>query len=191
MPYTPEKPPLPETPDQLRARIPGWGADADPAVRPAVPREQPGIKTGAHWHLPDRQPEHQPRERSIEHAMLTPVFGTVAPLKGLSGTIRRYAYARHGEGKAAHWLLLIVGDRVDALEETVRSFATRQPDDLVAETGIRAEVSGHGWRSRVGRGRTDLVHQPIDPVLVLAPWVLAVGLVVAGARAAAWGRRGR
>src|SRR3954447_20082500 len=29
MAYTPEKPPLAESSDQLRARIPGWGADLD------------------------------------------------------------------------------------------------------------------------------------------------------------------
>ena len=40
MPYTADKPPLPETPDQLRARIPGWGADLDPKDRPSVPRER-------------------------------------------------------------------------------------------------------------------------------------------------------
>ena len=40
MPYTAEKPPLPETSDQLRARIPGWGVDLDPKDRPSVPQER-------------------------------------------------------------------------------------------------------------------------------------------------------
>ena len=40
MPYTAEKPPLAETSDQLRARIPGWGVDLDPKDRPAFPRER-------------------------------------------------------------------------------------------------------------------------------------------------------
>ena len=38
MAYTSEKPELPESIDQLRARIPGWGADLDPKDRPSVPR---------------------------------------------------------------------------------------------------------------------------------------------------------
>jgi hypothetical protein len=37
MPYTAEHPPTPSS-DELRARIPGWGADLDPADRPSVPR---------------------------------------------------------------------------------------------------------------------------------------------------------
>ena len=64
MVYTPEKPRLAESSEELRARIPGWGADLDPADRPAVPRERfdPTL-TGTHRELPERQPEHRPRER--------------------------------------------------------------------------------------------------------------------------------
>jgi hypothetical protein len=123
--YTARKPDPPETSEQLRARIPGWGADLDPADRPAVPRERfdPGA-TGAHWDFPERQPETAPRERSVEHAFLTPVFGTAAPLKGVSGALRRYSYARFSEARAAHWLLLIAADRVDAWESHLRPFTT-------------------------------------------------------------------
>src|SRR3954453_14345228 len=104
MVYTAQKPPLPESPEELRARIPGWGVDLDPKDRPSSPKLQDREDlTGAHWDFPDRQPETVPRERSIEHAFLTPVFGTTAPLKGLSGVIRRYSYARFSEGRAAHW----------------------------------------------------------------------------------------
>ena len=48
---------------------------------------------------------------------MTPVFGTAQPLHGLSGAIRRLAYARFSEGRLAHWLLLVAGDRVDAWEQ--------------------------------------------------------------------------
>src|SRR5215213_267323 len=137
MPYTANKPPLPETPDQLRARIPGWGADLDPADRPSVPRERfDPAASGAHWDFPERQPEKWPRERSVEHEFLTPVFGTSAPPKGLSGVIRRYAYSSYSEGRAAHWLLLIAADRVDAVESHLRSFGTLRPDNPLTETGI-------------------------------------------------------
>ena len=78
MPYTAEKPPLAETSDQLRARIPGWGADLDPADRPSVPRERhdlgrPPAPTGT---CPSSSP--RPRRASARSSTrrLTPVFGT-------------------------------------------------------------------------------------------------------------------
>jgi len=191
--YRPQKPPLPETPEQLRARIPGWGVDLDPADRPAVPQEvfDPG-RYGARWEFPERQPELTPRERSIEHAFLTPVFGTVCPPKGLSGVVRRYAYRRFSEGRAAHWLLLVAADRIDVLESTAASYASRQPDNPVAETGVRAEFTHHGVRSRVGRGRADVKHVWMDPVVVAGPWVAAGAGLAVGASAVLRrvGRRG-
>ncbi|MDQ0922217.1 hypothetical protein QF038_000725 [Pseudarthrobacter sp. W1I19] len=191
-PYTAGKPALKESAEQLRDRIPGWGVDLDPADRPSFPREQPGIQTGAHWDFPERQPEEWPRERSIEHAFLTPVFGTSTPPAGLSGAIRKYAYARFSEGRAAHWLLLIAADRVDAWEHHLGSFATLRPDNPVTETGVLSEFSGHGVRSRFGQKRADVNHQWMDPLIVGGPWVLAgLGAVAAvrGLRRAAGARR--
>jgi hypothetical protein len=176
-PYTADKPALKESTEDLRARIPGWGVDADPADRPSYPREQPGLDTGARWDFPERQPEKWPRERSVEHAFLTPVFGTSTPPRGASGVIRKYAY-KYSEGRAAHWLLLIAGDRVDAWENHLRSFSTLRPDNPVTETGVLSEFSHHGIGSRFGKKRTDLSHQWMDPVIVGAPWALAAcGLV--------------
>ena len=122
MPYTAEKPQLTEGSEALRARIPGWGADLDPADRPAVPRERQDTSTGAHWHRPERQPELHPRERSIEHLELPPVFGTTFPPRGVSGAMRRYAY-RLSEARAGHWLWLLAADRVDALEHRLPDVA--------------------------------------------------------------------
>lgn len=171
--YTQTKPPLPRPLEEVRATIPGWGADLDPHDRPAFPREQPQPDhSGAHWAFPERQPETYPRERSIEHAFLTPVFGTSCPPRGLSGKVRRYAYARYSEGRAAHWLLLIAADRIDTKEAALRSFVSRRPDNPITQTGTTAEFSRNGLRSRVGRNRTDLVHQALDPVIVAGPWVL-------------------
>ncbi|MEV4639904.1 hypothetical protein AB0J80_21410 [Actinoplanes sp. NPDC049548] len=173
MAYTPEKPKAAESSDQLRARIPGWGADLDPRDRPAVPRERfdPNL-SGARWEFPERQPEKWPRERSIEHKFLTPVFGTSCPPKGLSGVIRRYAYRRYSEGRAAHWLLLLAADRVDTAESTLRSFVSLRPDNPVTQTGVLSEISHHGLASRRGHGRADVRHHALDPVIVAAPWVL-------------------
>ncbi|WP_298462007.1 hypothetical protein [uncultured Cellulomonas sp.] len=186
---TADKPALPETAAQLRGRIPGWGADLDPAVRPAVPREvlDPSA-SGAHWTFPERQPELVPRERSIEHGRLTPVFGTSAPLHGASGAIRRYAYRRFSEARAAHWLLLVATDRADAAESHLTSFATRRPAAPVTETGVPSEASHHPVRSRAGR--VDVRHHALDPVLVAGPWVVAGSVAALAVRGAVRRSRG-
>src|SRR5690606_1924895 len=130
-----------------RARIPGWGVDLDPQDRPSVPRERYNPDaTGAHWDFPEHQPEKRPRERSIEHQFLTPVFGTAAPLKWASGRIRRYAY-RLGEGKASRWILLLGADRVDAWENHLVSMVTRRPDNPLTQTGVASEFTHHGVSS--------------------------------------------
>ena len=136
-----------------------------------------------------RQPELWPRERSIEHKFLTPVFGTSCPPRGASGQIRRYAYAKYSEARAAHWLLLLAADRVDEFESTLRSFATRHPDNPIAETGISSEFGRNRFTSRFGQRRADLVHQPLDPIIVAAPWVIGAGLTYALVRRLARGSR--
>jgi len=184
MAYTPEKPAIAESSDQLRARIPGWGVDLDPKDRPSVPKEQflPDL-SGAHWEFPERQPERWPRERSIEHKFLTPVFGTSCPPKGLSGVIRKFAYRKYSEGRAAHWLLLIAADRVDAVESHLTSFLTARPDNPITETGVLSEAKRHGFSSRFGKKRADVSHQSLDPIIVAGPWVAAGGAAVLGGRA--------
>ena len=189
VPYTAAHRPARETAEELRARIPGWGADLDPRDRPSVPRLQfdPG-RSGAHWDFPERQPERWPRERSIEHATLPPVFGTSCPPKGLSGALRKLSYRRFSEGRAAHWLLLLLADRVDATESHLRSLASLRPDNPITQTGILSEIRRHGVGSRFGVGRTDIRHQPLDVVIVGAPWAAAAWGVASVVRRA---RRGR
>jgi hypothetical protein len=187
MPYTPKKPVTPPSAEDLRARIPGWGADLDPADRPSFPKERfdPGA-AGATWEVPDRQPDDPRRERSIEHAHLTAAYGTAQPLHGVSGAIRRFAYARFSEGRAAHWLLLILGDRVEATGAHVRSLFSLRPDNPITQTGILAEPRLRPIASR--RGRVDMRHAWMDPIIVAGPWliggwvVLRLGRRVFGAR---------
>lgn len=182
MPYTAQKPELAETADQLRERIPGWGSDVDPNDRPSVPQERTET-TGAHWTLPERQPGSANRERSIEHIGMPAAFGDTIPLSGLSGKVRRLAYERFSEARAAHWLLLLTGDRIDVAESRVKALVQGQPDEPFAETGIRAELRGHGFRSRTGARRADVKHAWLDPVVTAGPTLLAVGAVVLVARA--------
>ena len=178
MPYTAERPLRKARPsEELRRTIHGWGVDLDPKDRPAVPKENfnPG-GTGAHWDFPERQPERWPREKTPEHKFLTPVFGTACPPKGLSGVIRRYAY-RYSEGRLTHWLLLVLGDRVDVLESRATAILRGRPDNPIAEAGLRSEWRRGGLRSRVGQHRGDLMHQPLDLLLAAVPWVVG-GFVV-------------
>jgi len=183
MAYTPHKPPIAESPDELRARIPGWGVDLDPKDRPSVPKLQfQEDLTGAHWEFPERQPEKWPRERSIEHKFLTPVFGTAQPPKGVAGAIRKFSYARYSEGRAAHWLLLMLADRVDAVGEHLKSFLTPRPDNPITETGVLSEFQRHGLSSRFGQNRADVKHQWLDPIIVAGPWVAAASAAYRGAR---------
>jgi hypothetical protein len=182
MPYTSQKPPIAESSDALRARIPGWGVDLDPADRPSGRRLVLQEDTGAHWDFPDRQPEKWPRERSLEHASLPPVFGTTCPPKGVSGALRRLSYGRYSEGQTAHWLLLVLADRVDAWENHLKSFATLRPDNPLTQTGLRGEFTHHGLRSRLGQHRADLKHQWMDPIVVAGPWVVAAWFVVTRTR---------
>jgi len=168
--YTPEHPAVPDS-DELRARIPGWGADLNKEDRPSVPKLK-FLETGAHWDFPERQPEKWPRERSIEHRFLTPVFGTAQPPNGLSGVMRKFAYKKFSEGRAAHWLILLYADRVDAAEHHLRSLLTLRPDNPITETGIKAEFSHKGIESRFGRKRVDVKHLWLDPILVGGPWII-------------------
>ncbi len=177
-PYVADRRTTRETPDQLRARIPGWGVDLDPADRPSYPRLRfDPDATGAHWRFPERQPGAEGRERSVEHAFVTPVFGTAQPLHGVSGAVRRLAYRRFSEGRMAHWALLDVGDRLDAWGAHVRSLAAGRPD--VPATGVRSELGADG---SARRDRSDRRHQLLDPVVVAGPWVAAAGVAVLGAR---------
>lgn len=153
---------------ELRERIPGWGADLDPADRPAFPREINGVPDGVLWDYPDEQPETYPRERSIEHAQLTPVFGTVAPLEGVPGAIRRFAYARFSEARAAHWLLLLAADRVESKQHLWRAYFSDRPDDVLEETGVTVERKVSSFAPRFQPGRSDR-HQVADPAVLELP----------------------
>jgi hypothetical protein len=59
--------------------------------------------------------------------------------------------------------LLLAADRVDTVESGLRSFVSRRPDNPVAETGVRSELTHGGLTSRLGRGRADVGHHLADP----------------------------
>jgi len=172
--YTAAKPQLAPSREELRSRIPGWGVDLDPADRPSVPREKhEPEQTGAHWDLPEAQHGGEGRERSVEHARLTPVFGTAQPLRGVSGAVRRLAYDRYSEGRLAHWLLLVLGDRIEVVGAATRSLLSLRPDNPVTQTGVMAHLPPRRLPLGLDRRRADTSHRWMDPVIVAGPWLVA------------------
>ena len=187
MAYTREKPRIASSSDELRRTIPGWGVDLNPEDRPSYPKEVMQ-DTGAHWDFPERQQPRGFREKSTEHKFLTPVFGTAQPLGGVSGLIRRYAYT-YSEGRTAHWLLLMLGDRVDVLESRCSAILRGRPDNPITETGVLSEFRNGAYRTRFGQHRADLKHQPLDLVMWAAPYVAMAAGVYFATRAMSDGRR--
>lgn len=104
--------------------IRGWGVDRRIEDRPGYPLEQ------------QRWPDHDVR------AGLPPYAPTV-PLRGLSGVIRRRAY-RLPDWKPRRWLLLMLGDRVDAFESRLT------PLHVVIAGGVISLAAGASmwWRPR-------------------------------------------
>jgi len=175
MPYVADRAKDVPSADELRARIPGWGSDLDLADRPSVPKlsREAGSATGAHWVRPETQPGGEGRERSIEHAHVTPVFGTAQPLSGLAGVVKRYAYRRFSEGRLAHWMLLVVGDRLDVATHRVTDALRGRPDRDRRGDRHRGGAGGQGGArtcrlvatglaARGARPRRDDVAVPAD-----------------------------
>ncbi|MFE8603811.1 hypothetical protein KYC5002_51340 [Archangium violaceum] len=127
------------TAERIHADIPGWGVDGDPGSRPGVPMLlKPERRGGAHWERPERQPPPDfPVLKRAELDELTPAFGTAVPPKGLSGVLRRVAYAIP-ENRVPHVMLLLVADRVDVLESRV----FRSP---AKSLGAVLGLVGGGW----------------------------------------------
>jgi hypothetical protein len=92
------------------------GADLSRSERPGVPMEHEArpLTPTAPEHIEHMRPRRGVTHRSALRSM-TPVFGTAQPLHGLSGVLRRIAYATP-ETRAKHWMMLLVADRVNVLE---------------------------------------------------------------------------
>ncbi|VWX62474.1 conserved hypothetical protein [Burkholderiales bacterium 8X] len=126
---------------QKYAHIPGWGADLDEANRPAYPMERmPARLEGLHWSDP---PEPQPQRIEVlcstERPNMTPVFGTSSPPRGLSGSLRRYAF-RHSENDLRHWLVLLLADRIDCGEGLIEDLSQGHVPNIYSEMGGNAEL---------------------------------------------------
>lgn len=98
-----------------RDTIPGWGADLDRSQRPAVPKERTPPRLDVPWDTPAQQASGIRVLHSIEREGITPVFGTSVPPSGLSGLLRKRAF-RRSENDVRHWTMLLLADRVNAVE---------------------------------------------------------------------------
>jgi len=125
---------------QPKDHIPGWGMDADPENDPTYPMK--------HWNgadyerinyaKPPQQPVNLEIFHSVERPGITSVFGTSTPPRGLSGAIRRYAF-RYSEATTAHWMGLILADRVDCWEGLISDFKQGIVPNYFKERGWVAE----------------------------------------------------
>lgn len=128
------------TPSPRRPRPAGWGVDLAPRDRPAVPKErQPARLDGVHWNVPEQQPQRVEVLSSVERPGITPVFGTTQPPRGLSGSVRRFAF-RFSENDLRHWLLLLAADRIDMGEGLLADLHAGRVPNVPAEAGLRAEL---------------------------------------------------
>lgn len=122
------------------SQIKGWGVDADPRNDPTYPMKQRnnGEHAGYSWERPPQQPESVEVLHSNERPNLSAVFGTSAPPAGLSGTLRRFAF-KYSESSYAHWLPLMLADRVGVVEGVADDLAHGHLPNLLGELGAKAE----------------------------------------------------
>jgi hypothetical protein len=104
-------------------RPPYADVDLDPSRRPGVPRERrPEPFPNTRFPIERQQGESAAPMHGRPNRHFPPVFGTATPLRGLSGLVRRRAY-RLPDHKARHWMMLLLGDRVEVWGYRARRFA--------------------------------------------------------------------
>jgi hypothetical protein len=143
--------------------IPGWGIDADPENDPTYPMK--------HWNGADhdrlnyakapQQPVRFEVFHSIERPTITRVFGTSTPPRGLSGRIRRYAF-KYSEATTAHWMTLLLADRVDSVEGIIADLKSGTIPNIFKERGWPAE-----WKyNRAGAIRKVVTGVVVTSILI-------------------------
>jgi hypothetical protein len=150
------------------AHVKGWGIDADPKNDPTYPmkRRNDGEHAGYTWERPPLQPVDVEILHSNERPDVTAVFGTSTPPSGLSGMIRRLAFA-YSESSYGHWLPLMLADRVGVVEGVAHDLSRGHVPNVFAEWGWKAE-----WKYN----REKLVGRVLVGALVASA---AVGLIAA------------
>ena len=121
-------------------QVKGWGLDADPNNDPTYPykNRNNGEHAGYSWERPPQQQSDVEVLRSIERPNLSAAFGTSTPPSGLSGMIRRAAF-KYSESSYAHWLPLMLADRVGVVEGVVSDLAHGHIPNIPSELGWKVE----------------------------------------------------
>ncbi len=121
-------------------RTDGWGIDADRDNDPTYPirRRLDTAEEHSGWTRPAQQPVDVEVLRSIERPDVTAVFGTSTPPSGLSGMIRRAAFA-YSESSYLHWLPLVLADRINVVEGILDDVRRGRVPNTFAEAGGRAQ----------------------------------------------------
>ena len=124
------------------ASVNGWGVDADPRNDPTYPMRDRSAdtETGMNWEPPPAQKSEVEVLQSVEYKRRPAVFGTSSPPSGISGMVRRSAFA-YSESDWRHWLMLLGADRINMVEGLVEDFARGRVPNVPGEMGMRAE-----WR---------------------------------------------
>jgi hypothetical protein len=123
-----------------REQIAGWGSDLDRANRPGVPMERTPPRLDGPLRPPEQQHSAVEVLVSPERPGITPLYGTSAPPRGLSGMLRRAAF-KMTENDIRHWLMLLLADRVDVVEGIGDDLRQGRVPNVLGEMGMAAE-----WR---------------------------------------------
>ncbi|HEX8426219.1 hypothetical protein [Hymenobacter sp.] len=147
-------------------KLPGWGIDANPENDPTYPMREPRLNVSQDPDNKHRPASLQPVDvevlKSIERPNVSAVFGESSPPVGLSGMIRRFAF-KYSESHYAHWLPLLLADRVNVVEGIIEDFAHGKVPNIFAEKGYAVE-----WK----HNRTAFVTKMATIVAVTAGTVL-------------------
>lgn len=111
-----------------------------PERRPGVPMDAEPSEAGGVVGRPLVLQEER-RDRTLHRASLerpTPVFGTAQPHHGLSGALRSAAYRVPGH-RVRHWMLILLADRVDVVEDRLGS-ALAMPFEAAGAEGAARRV---------------------------------------------------
>lgn len=154
--------------DKKYSHIKGWGIDADNKNEPTYPMKK---YTGDdHKRLKYTRPVQQQVNVEVLHSNERPnisaVFGTSVPPSGLSGSIRRFAF-RYSEGSFAHWLSLLVADRVNVVEGIIDDVLHGHIPNFFAEQGFKTE-----WKYN----RKEVVRKAVVATVVTTALILYFSL---------------
>jgi hypothetical protein len=121
-------------------RVNGLGIDADRKNDPTYPMRHriDAEEARSGWVSPVQQPVDVEVLRSIEYPEMPAVFGTSTPPSGLSGMIRRAAFA-YSESSYLHWLPLVLADRINVAEGLLHDLLRLHFPNVLAEAGANAE----------------------------------------------------